>query len=513
MYEQEYHLTAEPFSLTPDPEFLYLGPGHREALAALEYGLLARRGFITMIGEVGTGKTTLLYALLRQLRGEIQTAYIAHTRMDFCDLLRGALRDLGADASGTTKRDLLDALNAHLTKRADAGGTTALVVDEAQNLSNDTFEELRLLSNFETYTHKLLQIVLVGQPELQDRLRQPSLRQLRERVSVRAVINPLSPTEMQEYIDHRLALAGSSAQALFDPQALNAIVRATRGIPRRANILCHNALLFAYGKHLQRVDLRAAREAIAEMRERRPGLIGGAALKRLTRSLRFAWALPVAVAVPFALSSLQHVRSTTADAGSGVAAAIDAATPPVADAAPPADASADAAPVVAASAPAELIQTAQADLLATPPVVAPAAAAAPPPPAARDAVAAVRPATASAAVPPAPVAVEPARVAVAQPPADDRPSPRIAAPAPAVVPPAAVAPPPRPERAIWVNVPKDASLMDMLEDIYGRRLTRREQEGFRAAVQRLNPGFRPGGRARVGEPLRIPILAALEVSG
>src|SRR5512145_2199932 len=191
MYAEYFRLTAEPFGLTPDPAFLYLSPQHREALAAVQYGLLDGRGFITLVGEVGTGKTTLLYSLLSRLTSDVQGAYVAYTTQSFEDLLGSVLKDLGVEPAGRSKQDLLGAFNAHLVRQADAGRTVALIIDEAQNLSDQTFEELRLLSNFETYTRKLLQVVLVGQPELQDRLRRPQLRQLHERVSVRAFINPL----------------------------------------------------------------------------------------------------------------------------------------------------------------------------------------------------------------------------------------------------------------------------------------------------------------------------------
>ena len=198
--------------------------------------------------------------------------YAAHT---FDDLLTAALKDLGEKPpAGASRLELLEMLQRMLVRRDAAGQRTALVIDEAQSLADSTFEELRLLSNFETYTHKLLQIVLVGQPELQTRLRQQNLRQLQQRVSVRAIINPLDAAEMQAYILHRLKQVGAD-ERLFEPAALRAIVRHARGIPRRANILCHNALLFAFGRSLPVVStVGAAREAIAEMDERAPGMAG-----------------------------------------------------------------------------------------------------------------------------------------------------------------------------------------------------------------------------------------------
>lgn len=293
MYYEHFSLSGEPFSLTPDPAFLFLGAKHREAMAAVQYGLMHGRGFITLIGEVGTGKTTILYGVLSQLGPEMATAYVPYAAHSFEDLLRVALKDLGERPTADASRlDLLEMLQGMLRRRDAGGQRTALVIDEAQSLPDATFEELRLLSNFETYTHKLLQIVLVGQPELQDRLRQRNLRQLRERVSVRAVINPLDADEMRDYIGHRLALVGGDSR-VFQPGALRAIVRHARGIPRRANILSHNALLFAYGRGLPQVTSGVAEEAVAEMEERKPGWGGGAAL--ILR--RQAWWRPVSWAV------------------------------------------------------------------------------------------------------------------------------------------------------------------------------------------------------------------------
>jgi general secretion pathway protein A len=306
LYAEHFKLSAQPFSLTPDPAFLYLGPAHREALAAVEYGLIDRRGFITLMGEVGTGKTTLLYSLLGRLGPEFQVAYVTYTHQSVRRLLTSVLKDLGIPAPGTSKAALILALNRHLRRRGEEGGTTAIVIDEAQNLSDEAFEQLRLLSNFETYTQKLIQIVLVGQPELQDRLRQPQLRQLWERVSVRSVMNPLPDKEMRRYIEHRLQAVGGRAPELFTPRALRLIIRRAAGIPRRANILCHNALLFAYGRSLPRVTAHIAREAIAEMDGRRR-LLPRAGLRRRSGVARWIFA---AAAVTVALVAIRPLRSS-----------------------------------------------------------------------------------------------------------------------------------------------------------------------------------------------------------
>jgi general secretion pathway protein A len=325
MYATHFRLSAEPFGITPDPSYVYLGPEHREALAALQYGLIERRGFITLVGEVGTGKTTLLYTLLSRLGPDVRTAYVAYTAQPFVDLLAAALKDFGVEVPGdASKRQLLDALNGFLREQEQRGMTTALLIDEAQNVSDETFEELRLLSNFETYERKLLQIVLVGQPELWQRLSRPHLRQLRERVTVRARIDPLTPPEVRRYIEHRLQRGGGTTCTLFSPCAVRVIVRRSQGIPRRVNNLCHNALLFAYGRDAGRVTARMAREVRSELNEggsRRPlGWLGRAVFARPAGQQLTAAAAAVLVAavawysVSEGLSSAIAVKAQTAAA-------------------------------------------------------------------------------------------------------------------------------------------------------------------------------------------------------
>jgi len=368
MYFEHFRLSGEPFSLTPDPAFLFLSAKHREAMAAVQYGLLNGRGFITLIGEVGTGKTTILYSVLSQLGREVAAAYVPYAAHTFDDLLAAALKDLGEQPpAGASRLALLEILQRLLLQRDAAGVRTALVIDEAQSLTDATFEELRLLSNFETYTHKLLQIVLVGQPELQQRLRQQNLRQLQQRVSVRAIINPLDADEMEAYILHRLRQVGGD-ERLFEPAALRLIVRHSQGIPRRANILCHNALLFAFGRSAPLVTAAVAQEAIAEMDERRPGLLRRDALRRLPRwpvtaSWRRLVGLGIGAAALLVLGSHLFGSSTSADRTVGaaqVAAVVPPATLPAAapsdpDPAPtpaPASAPSDAPPAPVAPAPA-----------------------------------------------------------------------------------------------------------------------------------------------------------------
>jgi type II secretory pathway predicted ATPase ExeA len=275
MYWRRFNLTGEPFSLTPDPAFLYLSSIHAEAYAALTMGLRERRGLISMIGEVGTGKTTLVYSLLSTIGPEVHTAYISNARLSFDGILRNALRDFGVRCDNLHGVDLLDAFNEFLQLCAKQGTTAALVIDEAQNLSHDTFEDLRLLSNFETYKHKLLQIVLVGQPELDSKLRDPALRQVAERIGVRCHVNPLTPQETRRYIEHRLSAVGGTSD-VFTETALRTIISRSAGIPRAVNILCHNAMLFAYGQAKAKVTRAMVLEAVHEKE--------GAGLVRTDRS-------------------------------------------------------------------------------------------------------------------------------------------------------------------------------------------------------------------------------------
>jgi general secretion pathway protein A len=314
MYAQHFGLRVEAFSLTPDPAFLYLSPAHGEALAALKVGLECRRGLLAMVGEVGTGKTTLLYSLLSELGAGIRTAYITNTRLSFDDLLRQALADFGVACQSRDRVELLSALNGFLHECATSGATAALVIDEAQNLDDDTFENLRLLSNYETYSEKLLQIVLVGQPELEMKLRKPSLRQVAERVAVRCYVNPLERRESRRYVEHRLACAGGST-ALFTAPALRLALRASGGIPRRINIICHTALLFAYGRGAKQVTRTLVRAAVRERegrglvtvgaRERGRAMASASASRPDGRWVAVGTAAAVAIAVGWGSANLR----------------------------------------------------------------------------------------------------------------------------------------------------------------------------------------------------------------
>lgn len=270
IWKSHFRLRCNPFSLTPDPAFLYLSNSHAEALAGLKLSLLERRGLACMTGEVGTGKTTLLYSLLSTLDSDVETAYVNNPALPVDQILQAILEDFELDGHGSTRLELLNALNDFLLHCAGRNVTVALVFDEAQVLSDEAFEEIRLLLNFENYDQKLLQIILVGQQELAIRLQSWKLRQLADRVAIRCRLEPLSNMDSRKYIEHRMKAAGGSAD-VFTSQALRVITKKSRGIPRRINVACHNAMLYAYGDGARKVDYKMASEAIREsLRSPRP---------------------------------------------------------------------------------------------------------------------------------------------------------------------------------------------------------------------------------------------------
>jgi general secretion pathway protein A len=248
MYQAFYGLVRSPFEMTPDPAFLYLGEVHREGLATLAYGVRARKGFVLLTGEVGTGKTTLLHALLAQLERETLAAFLFNPRLEPLDFFRVLFDELGIETPCRTKADYLLALNRFLIGRLEKDQTTLLIVDEAQNLSPEMLEEIRLLSNLETPRSKLLQIMLVGQPELCEVLSRPELRQLRQRIVLRHRLEPFAPEDTAHYVQERLRLAGYTGKGIFKPAALRAVQEASGGVPRLINILCDGALLLGYAR-------------------------------------------------------------------------------------------------------------------------------------------------------------------------------------------------------------------------------------------------------------------------
>ena len=264
MYLDFYNLREEPFGVTPDPKYLYLSPTHREALASLVYGIKSGRGFMALLAEPGMGKTTLLFSLLERLRDSARTAFLFHTQCNSLELLRHLLSDLGIDTGTHDPGEMHQQLNKLLVSEAQAGRKVVAIIDEAQNLTDEALESLRLLSNFETPSAKLLQIILSGQPRLGERLAGASLRQLYQRLSVISHLEPFSPNETYRYIDHRVSIAGSTGGELFDSEARTLIAAASEGIPRNVNKFCFAALSLGCAMGKKTVDGSTIREAIAD---------------------------------------------------------------------------------------------------------------------------------------------------------------------------------------------------------------------------------------------------------
>src|SRR5271165_831016 len=247
MYKEFYGLRANPFNVNPDPRYLFLTRHTEEALACLTYGIQSRKGFVLLTGEVGTGKTTLINKLMEWLRmQQVATAFIFNSRMDVPQFLDFMMADFGIPCDGQSKSQILQRLYNWLLDRYRAGETAVLVVDEAQNLSDEVLEEIRMLTNLETFTEKLLQIFLVGQPELEQRLKQPQLRQLRQRLTLRAKTHAFNLDETRAYITQRLRIAGSNGDMIFDPDSTLALYRYSMGIPRVINLLCEHCLVSAF---------------------------------------------------------------------------------------------------------------------------------------------------------------------------------------------------------------------------------------------------------------------------
>ncbi|MDH3882972.1 MAG: AAA family ATPase [Desulfobacterales bacterium] len=267
MYSNFFGFSVKPFKLTPDPRFLYLNEGLREVLATLVYGIQERRGFIIIVGEPGTGKTTLLNAAQDQFDENIKVAFILNTSLAFKDMLHMALVDLNLAKTeeSLTKRKAIQRLNEFALKQNENGGNVALIIDEAQNLNRHSLENLRLLSNLETHQHKLVQIILAGQPELDITLYKPELRQLVQRIGLRSRTTALCEKDAYEYIQHRLKVAGYKGPQLFGNKAKKSIWSYSQGIPRTINILCDNSLLAGYSLERKRIDSAIVEEAIQDL--------------------------------------------------------------------------------------------------------------------------------------------------------------------------------------------------------------------------------------------------------
>ena len=252
MYEKFYRLRMKPFEITPDPRFLFLSESHGEALAHLVYAINESKGFTVISGEVGTGKTTIVLALLRRLGKNIKASHIFHPKLSPTDFLNYICWDLGCKKDGApTKGELVSSLFEYLLECNKRSERVVLIVDEAHLLDDDLFEEVRLLTNLETAQRKLLQVVLVGQPELDKKLDTPSLRQLKQRISIRYRLEPMSRRETEDYVLTRLKVAGARNTGIFDSGAMGAIYDYSRGIPRIINVVCDNALIMGYAREIK----------------------------------------------------------------------------------------------------------------------------------------------------------------------------------------------------------------------------------------------------------------------
>ena len=261
MYKKFFGLKENPFNVNPDPRYLYLTPNTQEALACLTYGIETRKGFILLTGEVGTGKTTLINKLLEWLHKEqVFTAFVFNPRLSVSQFFDFMMADFGIPCESRQKGQMLLKLNQWLLDRYQAGERAVLVVDEAQNLSPQMLEEIRLLTNLETSTEKLLQIVLAGQPELEQKLNQPQLRQLRQRITLRAKTRQLTLEETQGYIQERMRIAGAENPDIFSPEAVVAVHRFARGIPRVTNLLCEHALVSSFAEQKNPVPAELVEE-------------------------------------------------------------------------------------------------------------------------------------------------------------------------------------------------------------------------------------------------------------
>jgi general secretion pathway protein A len=304
VYTSFYGLREPPFHNTPDPRFLYRTAAHGEALAQLEYGVKNRRGFLVLTGEVGTGKTTLLRALLERFDAETEVAYVFNPLMPFDEILEYVLEDFGITAAGPSRAQRLFALNRFLIERHRRGLNTVVIIDEAQHLDTPALEQVRLLSNFETATNKLIQILLVGQPELKTKLALPELRQLRQRISLRCTIRALTFAQTADYIRHRLTIArGGYGEDIFTKGAVGRIADYSQGSPRTINMVCDHCLLTGYADQKRIIDRDTVEEVIDYLEEREKPvktleeLRNGASKRSASR-----WVVPTTTALAFGVA-------------------------------------------------------------------------------------------------------------------------------------------------------------------------------------------------------------------
>jgi general secretion pathway protein A len=265
VYLEYYGLKEQPFTITPNPRFLFYSAKHREAFNHLLYGIKERKGFVQLTGEVGAGKTTLCRALLEQLGSNFSTALILNPVLDPEGLIKAIAMEFGLDVKGADRLETIAIINQFLLEQMSNDKETVLIIDEAQDLSDDLLEQVRLLSNLETDERKLLQIVLMGQPELRDRLNAYNLRQLRQRITVRYHLRPLTRMEIAQYIQHRLHVAGANGSPYFTGPAIWRIYNYSKGIPRLVNALSDKSLLAGFVKQKERIDFAMVGRAIREL--------------------------------------------------------------------------------------------------------------------------------------------------------------------------------------------------------------------------------------------------------
>lgn len=269
MYLDFYGFRAEPFHITPDPDFLYLSPSHKEALAAIIYGVQQRKGFITITGEIGLGKTTIVRSYLERYdRNRIKTVLVFNANVSFTGLLRVIYRELGLEPPDLDPYELVHDLHTILIKEYQDGWNVVLIIDEAQNMPVETLENLRMLSNLESTKDKLIQIILIGQPELENTLNLHQLRQLKQRIAIRTALKPLTPKESLDYIRHRLSLVQNEPREVFTQGALELIIKEAQGIPRKINIICDNAFITGFGYGRKTVTPQIVREVLADLEGR-----------------------------------------------------------------------------------------------------------------------------------------------------------------------------------------------------------------------------------------------------
>ena len=317
MYESHYGFAEKPFNLTPDPKYLYLSQRHTEAFAHLEFGRRERGGFILVTGEVGTGKTTLARYFLSRLDSRTATAFVLYPALTAAELLRSTLEDLHIPVPGASLKDHVDALHRFLLEAREKDRDVVLLIDEAQDLSSEVLEQIRLISNLETDTEKLIQIVLMGQSELQEMLSRRELRQLAQRMTAQYHLSPLSRPETEDYVAHRLRVAGGEGKVSFTPGALAVVHQRSGGVPRLINLICDRALLAGYVQGVRVVDAPMVRRAAREVK--------GASTPEPVR--RYAALAALTAAAVIAGLGLWHGRSSSAPVDAAPAAVVPAAAP------------------------------------------------------------------------------------------------------------------------------------------------------------------------------------------